>query len=163
MQVIRIVPPSDQNCTYRGTFLIKCMEFSHFLNNYNIKHFHIKKILYTQSSYTEHVSALTVYLVHVFYTLKHVLSEMIEIVLSYCILNLGPKCYSTLRKPITKTRTKQWLHMFETTTSTHFWVLNLERRSCHFCLTVLISAILVLSMLVNKKNEGEVTMAYNSH
>jgi len=35
------------------------------------------------SIYTEHVSALTIYFVHVFYTLKNVLSEMIEIVPPY--------------------------------------------------------------------------------
>ena len=32
------------------------------------------------SSYTRHVSALTLYLVHIFYTVKHVLSEMTETV-----------------------------------------------------------------------------------
>jgi hypothetical protein len=35
------------------------------------------------SSYTEHVSALKIYLVHVFDTLKHVLSEIIEIIPPY--------------------------------------------------------------------------------
>jgi len=40
----RTVSPSDRNCTYGGTFSINCKEFSHFLNNYNIKHFQIKKI-----------------------------------------------------------------------------------------------------------------------
>jgi hypothetical protein len=43
----------------------------------------MKKSLIYSSSYTEHVSALTFYLVNVFYTLKDVLSEMIEIVPPY--------------------------------------------------------------------------------
>jgi hypothetical protein len=43
----------------------------------------MKKMAYS-SSYTEHVSILTLYLVYVFYTLKHVLCEMIDIAsLSY--------------------------------------------------------------------------------
>ena len=79
MPLSRTESPSDRNCTYRGIFLINGMEFSHFLNNYNIKHFHIKNIWHIESSYIEHISALTVYFVHVFYTLKHVLPKMIKI------------------------------------------------------------------------------------
>jgi len=43
MPLIRIVPPSDRKCTYAGTFLIKCKEFSNFFCNYDMKHLHIKK------------------------------------------------------------------------------------------------------------------------
>lgn len=45
--------------------------------------------------------------------------------------------------------------MFETTIGTHFQAL--KRRYCYFRLIFLISAILVLSMVGNKKYEGEVT------
>jgi uncharacterized membrane-anchored protein len=53
--------------------------------NYTIQHSNTKtkKIPTYSSSYTEHVAALILYLVHVFYTLRHVLSEMIEIVPPY--------------------------------------------------------------------------------
>jgi len=44
------------------------------------------------SSYTEHVSVLTLYLVHVFYTLKLVLCEMIEIAPSYYNMNKTYSC-----------------------------------------------------------------------
>jgi hypothetical protein len=43
------------------------------------------------SSYTEHVSVDT-YLVHVFYTLKHVLCEMIEIAPPYYNMNKTYSC-----------------------------------------------------------------------
>ena len=44
MRLIRIVPPSNQNFTYGGTFSINCKDFCNIFYNYNIKHFHIKKI-----------------------------------------------------------------------------------------------------------------------
>jgi hypothetical protein len=75
-----VVDATDRNCTYGGTFSINCKEFPIFYNN-NIKHFR-KKNLTHSSNYAEHVSALILYLVHVFYTLKHGLSEMVEIVTS---------------------------------------------------------------------------------
>ena len=59
-----------------------CKEFPKYLNNYNIKHSNTKRkeILTYSPSYTAHVAALALYPVHVFYTLRHVLSEMIETV-----------------------------------------------------------------------------------
>ena len=85
MPLIRIVPASDGNCTYGGTVHFRSIVRSilFFFNNYNIQHFHVKKILTHSSSYTEHVSAPIIYLGHVFDTLKRVLSEMIEIVPPY--------------------------------------------------------------------------------
>jgi hypothetical protein len=38
-----VVDVTEQNCTCGGTFSINCKESSHFLNNYSIKHFQIKK------------------------------------------------------------------------------------------------------------------------
>jgi hypothetical protein len=81
MPLIRIVPPSDRDCTYGGTFMINCKEYSNFYSS-NIKHFHTKNLTYS-SIYTEHVSAEILYLLQVFYTLQHVLSEMIEVVPHY--------------------------------------------------------------------------------
>ena len=63
-----------------------CKEVSHFFNNYSIKHSNTKtkqKNKTYSSSYTEHVSALILHFVHVFFTLRHVLSEMVEIAPPY--------------------------------------------------------------------------------
>jgi len=52
------------------------------------------------SSYTKHVSILTLYLVHLFYTLKHVLCEMFDIAPHYYNMNktYSCKCSVTWRK-----------------------------------------------------------------
>jgi len=71
MTLIRILPQFDRSCTYGSIFSINCKEFSSIFIIKMLNIF-IKKIDYS-SSYTEHVSVLTLYLVHVFYTLKHVL------------------------------------------------------------------------------------------
>jgi len=52
----------------------------------------MKKKLAYSSRYTEHVSIVTLYLVHVFYTLKHVLCEMIDIALLYYAMNKTYSC-----------------------------------------------------------------------
>jgi hypothetical protein len=78
MPLTRTVPPSDRNCTYGGTFRSIVRSLLFFM--ININPFHTKKNLTHYSSYTEHVSALMLYPIYVFYTLKHGLSEMIEIV-----------------------------------------------------------------------------------
>ena len=52
------------DCTYGGTFSINCKQICNFLNNYNIKHFHIKNLTcYWRCA--ENDSALTFCLVHV--------------------------------------------------------------------------------------------------
>jgi hypothetical protein len=84
--VLRTVPARDNNCIYSGTF------------SFNFKHLYFLKLLHHSmfscdikltysSSYIERVSALLLILTIVFYTLKHVLSEMIETVPLYTIRN----------------------------------------------------------------------------
>jgi len=59
MPLIRIVPSSARKCTYAGTFLIKCREFSFFLSffffffffcNCSMKHLHMKKMWHMQQA-----------------------------------------------------------------------------------------------------------------
>jgi hypothetical protein len=72
--LIRTVLTSGQNCTYGGTFSIYCMEFSNSFLKLQIKHFHKK----TKSDIF--IKLHTICFSTVCYTVKHVLSEMIEIV-----------------------------------------------------------------------------------
>jgi Ca2+/Na+ antiporter len=76
--MVRTVPPSGRNCSYGGKFRPTVRSLLFFIITILIMF--IRKNLTLSSSYTEHVSALILYLVYVFYTLKHGLSEMIEIV-----------------------------------------------------------------------------------
>jgi len=56
-----------------------CKEFSNICYNYSTKYSNTKtKNLTYSSCYTENVAALIIYLVRVFYTLRHILSEMIN-------------------------------------------------------------------------------------
>ena len=79
MPTIRTVPSSDHNCTYGGTFSIYCKEFSNSFLKLQIKHFHMK----TKSDMF--IKLRTICFSTVCYTVKHVLSEMIEIVPPYHI------------------------------------------------------------------------------
>ena len=79
MWLIRIVPINDRNFNYWGTFSINCKEISNFSITTILNIFKQKNLTYPPSS-TENVSAFMQYLNHVFYALKHVLSEMIKII-----------------------------------------------------------------------------------
>jgi len=84
-KLIRTVAQTDRNCTYGGTFSINSKEFSNFCNNYNIKHFHIKK---SDIFIKLHRTCFNIEnLVRVAYTLKHVLCEIIETAHPYHVLN----------------------------------------------------------------------------
>jgi len=95
-------------------FSINCKEVSIFYT-YRIKNFRIKILTYS-SSYKKHVSATILYLANIFYTFKHVLSEMIEAVSLYRV----SLCPSSLRnKRIiteTVTMTSKYIYIY---THTH--------------------------------------------
>jgi hypothetical protein len=77
-QVIGIVPTEVHFRSIVRSFLF-------FLCNYNIKHFHMKKIWHIHQATQNMFRHWYFMLFYVFYTLKHVLSEMIEIVPPYHI------------------------------------------------------------------------------
>lgn len=148
---------SDWNCTNGGTFSINCKDFSNFFNNYNIKHFHIKKSdILNQATQNMFQHWQFIFFMHFTHQCMFCPKWSKLYLLPY-VKSSAQLLFYTLRKSTTIKRTEQWLHTFETTISTHCRALNLKRRYCHFCLRVLISAILALSMVVNKRDKGEVT------
>ena len=76
MPLYQHVPTSDRNWNYGGTFSINCKVFSNFFYNYSVN-FMWKNVTHSCSN-TEHVSALLIYLVNIFYTLKHVSCAVVE-------------------------------------------------------------------------------------
>jgi len=82
MSVIRTVPPSVRNCTQRGTFPINCKEFPNFFLITMLLNIFIKKTVILLRLHRTRFST-DIFFVHVFYTLKDVLLEMIEIVPPY--------------------------------------------------------------------------------